>query len=113
MLKIVTVTRHETVETWGSWIVSIPDGMDDERIEQLMRELWENRDLDLDEEERQDEGEPSVDISEAPASATTPHLTLTENGLVEAKVIVSASTTERLQAELERKRAKEFDTIVV
>jgi coenzyme F420-reducing hydrogenase alpha subunit len=113
MLKRVTVTRHETVDTWNSWIVSVPDDMDDERIEELMLELWENRELDLDEEERQDEGEPSEDISEAPTAATTPHLTLTENGLVDEETVITAFTTELLQAELERRRAKECDTSVV
>jgi hypothetical protein len=113
MLKRVTVTRHETVDTWNSWIVSVPDDMDDERIQELMLELWEKRELDLDEEERQDEGEPSVDISEAPSGATTPNLTLTENGLVDEETVITAFTTELLQAELERRRAKECDTIVV
>jgi coenzyme F420-reducing hydrogenase alpha subunit len=113
MLKRITLTRHETVESWNSWIVAVPDDMDDERIEELMKEAWENRELDLDEEEREDAAEPSVDIGEAPVAATTPHLTLTENGLVDEETAITAFTTELLQAELERRRAKECDTIVV
>jgi hypothetical protein len=76
MLKRITVTRHETVESWNSWIVAVPDNMDDERIEELMRECWDKGDLGLDEEE------PSVDIADAPPIAT-PDLTLTENDLVD------------------------------
>ena len=113
MLKRVTLTRHETVESWNSWIVSVPDDMEDERIEELMLELWVNLELELDEEERQWNAEPSVDISEAPVAATTPNLTLTENGLVDEETAITAFTTELLQAELDRRRAKDSDTIVV
>ena len=113
MLKRVTVTRHETVDTWHSWIVSVPDDMDDERIQELMQELYENGDLDLDHVEAQDDDELSVDISEAPSAATGSDLTLTENGLVDEETVITAFTTELLQTELERRRAKECDTIVV
>ena len=113
MLKRVTVTRHETVDTWHSWIVAVPDDMDDERIQELMQEFYENDALDLDEEERHDDGEVSVDITEAPSAATTPHLTLTENGIVDEETVITAFTTDLLQAELDRRRAKECDTIVV
>jgi hypothetical protein len=72
--------------------------MEDERIQELMLELWENLELDLDEEERQDEGEPSVDIGEAPVAATGSDLILTENGLVKEETVITAFTTDLLGA---------------
>jgi len=113
MLKRIILTRHETVETWNSWIVAVPDDMDDERIQELMLERFDDGELELDQEERDDAGEPSVDIEDAPVAATTPHLTLTEIGLVDEETTITAFTTERLQAELDRRRAKDSDTIVV
>ena len=104
MLKSVTVTVHGTVETWNSWIVAVPDDMDDKRIQELMRDTWDDGDLELNEVEYQDGDEVSVDIGEAPASATTPQLTLTENGLVDEEAVFAAFTTNRLQAELNRRR---------
>ena len=99
MLKSITLTRHETVESWNNWIVSVPDNMEDERIEELMRELLEKGELALDEEERQDDGEPSIDISDAPPAATVPHLTLTENGFVDDEALRA------MDAEVKRGRA--------
>ena len=113
MLKRITLTRHETVDTWNSWIVAVPDDMDDDRIQELMRERLDDGELELDEEERHDDGEVSVDITEAPSAATTPHLTLTENGLVDEKTVIAAFTTDLLPAELERRGVKECDTSVV
>jgi coenzyme F420-reducing hydrogenase alpha subunit len=103
MLKSVTVTRHETVETWNSWLVAVPDDMEDECIAELMQELVNNYDLDLDQEEGAVDDEVSVDISDAPSGAKLPHLTLTEEGLVDEESVLTAFTTDRLQAELERR----------
>jgi hypothetical protein len=106
MLKNVTLTRHETVESWNSWVVAVPDDMKDDHIEGLIRQMCDNGDLELNQEEREDDGEPSVDICEADPEFTTPDLTLTEDGLVDEDSIITAFTTDRLQAELERRRAK-------
>jgi hypothetical protein len=113
MLKSITITRHETVENWNSWLVAVPYDMDDERIAELMRELVDNCDLDLDQEEGAVDGELSVDIADAPSGERPPDLTLTDDGLVDEDAILSALTTDRLQAELERRRAMDSDMIVV
>ena len=112
MLKRVTLTQHGTIERWESWIVSVPDDMEGDRIEELMRDLWETGELELEELEENDEGDPSVVISEAPANATAPDLTLTDGGLVDDDML-TAFPTDRLQTELERRRAKDSDAIVV
>src|SRR3989442_1424949 len=109
MLKSVIVTRHDTVEY--KWIIAVPDNMADDCIEELVKELENGYDLDLDEEEGV--VEVSVDIADAPSGATTPDLTLTDDGLVDEDSILTAFTTDRLQAELERRRAKESDMSVV
>lgn len=107
MLKRVTVTRHKTVE--NEWIIAVPDDMVDDRIEELMRELEEYSEPDLEE----GVAKVSVDIADAPADATTPDLTTTDDGLVDEDSILTAFTRNRLQAELECRRAKESDTSVV
>jgi hypothetical protein len=112
MLKSVTLTQHRTVERWDNWIVAVPDEMDDETIQTLIRELWDDGELELEQEEYQDDGELSVDISDAPPAATAPQLTLTENGLIDEETTLTAFTTDRLQTELERRRAKDGDPIV-
>ena len=112
MLKNVSLTRHETVETWNGWVVAVPDDMEDERIKEIIRELWENGVLELDRDEREDDGEPSVDIWDASPESTTPDLTLTDDGLVDEDAILTAFTTDRLQSELERRRAKNSDVSV-
>jgi hypothetical protein len=95
-LKSVTLTQHVCLERWDNWTVAVPDDMDDDRIQELMRELWNHGERELGQEEYLDDpDEPSVDITEAHPAATGPHLTLTENGL------------------LDRRRAKESDTIAI
>jgi len=112
MLNVVSVTQLETIQTWNNWIVAVPDDMDDECIEELMREMVCNCNLDLDHEEHVDY-EVRVDIADAPVGATTPDLTLTDDGLVDEDAILTAFTTDRLQAELDRRRTKDSDIIVV
>jgi hypothetical protein len=85
--------------------------MDDETIQVLIRELWDDGELEQ-EEYLVDPDEPDIDISDAPPAATAPHLTLTENGPIDEETTLTAFTTVRLQAELERRRAKESDPIV-
>ena len=113
MLKSVTLTQHRTVERWDNWIVAVPDDMDDDTIQALIRELWDDGELELEQEEYLvDPDDPDVDISDAPPAATAPQLTLTENGLIDEEATLTAFTTDRLQAELERRRAKDSDPIV-
>ena len=106
------MTQHGSVDRWDSWIVAVPDNMDDETIQNLMRERLEDGDLQLCEEEYEDDGQASVDITEAPADATTPDLTLTDDGLIDEDTILTASTTDRLQAEPERRRTKDSELSV-
>jgi hypothetical protein len=113
MLKSITVTRHETVETWNNWLVGVPDDMNDECIVEMMQELVNNYDLDLDQEEGAVDDELTVDIADAPSNATTPDLMLTEDGLIDEGSVLSAFATERLHQELRRREAKEGDIIVV
>lgn len=86
--------------------------MDDESIQEVMRELLDDDEIELCQEEYQDDSEPSVDICDAPPSATTPDLTLTENGLVDEESMITAFTMGQLEAEMERRRTKDSDTIV-
>jgi hypothetical protein len=109
MLKSITLTQHCTIEKWDELIVAVPDDMDDETIQKWMHDLREIGEIELDEEEYHDDGELSIDISDAPPAATAPHLTLTENGPIDEETTLTAFTTVRLQAELERRRAKESE----
>lgn len=112
MLKNVTVTTSETVVKGRQWTVGVPDGMSNERIEELMRDMVDNWVLTLNEEVRDDDG-LSVDIADAPLGTKNQDLTLTDGGLVNEDAILSALSTDRLQAELERRHAKGSDIIVV
>jgi hypothetical protein len=113
MLKSVTLNQHGTIVRWDNWIVSVPDNMDDERIEEVMRDLLDTGVLELNEEEYEDEfNSPSIEISEAPSASVKPDFTLTEDGIVDENMMLTAFTTERLQAELDRRRAKESELIV-
>jgi hypothetical protein len=86
--------------------------MANERIEELMRTLTENGDLELAEEEYNDEGEPCVDITDAPALAKA-DFTLIDDRIVDEESILAALGTEQLEAELDRRCATDGDTIVV
>lgn len=92
--------------------MAVPDDMANERLEELMQDLVGNGTLDLNEEEREDDG-ISVDIADFPSGITAPHLTLRDDGLVDEDAMLSVLTTDRLQAELERRRAKESHIIAV
>jgi len=113
MLKSVIVTRHETIEHWNKWIVAVPDDMDDESIVEVMQEVVDDCDLDLDQEESVVDDQVSVDVSDAPLGATSPDMTLTYDGLADVASMLTAFSTYRLEAELERRRAKESDVSVV
>ena len=103
MMKRVTLTQHVSVERWNSWIVAAPDNMEDDRIQQLMRQLWYDGKLETGEEEI-DGDDLSVDVSDPTRNVATPHITLAENGVVDEESLLTAFTTDRLQSELERRR---------
>ncbi len=109
MLRHITVTQHGSVERWDTWIVSVPDDMGVDEIEEVVREIWERGELELGEEEADYDDDPSVDVSDAPGGVTEPYFVLNDWGIVDEERTLSAFTTESLQAELERRRAKESD----
>jgi hypothetical protein len=111
MLKSVTLTQHISVERWEHWIVAVPDDMTEERIQDLMRELWEYDDYATYKEERHIDEEPTVDITDAPPQATA-EMMLSNHGLVYEDSMITAFTMDQLQAELERRRAKDSATAV-
>ena len=87
--KSVTVTRHISEERYSHWVVSVPNDLPTESIQELMRNFVENNDLELDEEEFDDEGQLSVDVFDAPALAK-PNFILTDTGIVHEESVLPA-----------------------